>query len=124
VALVSGTVLADRYCIVRPIQSGGMGSVYEAVDQRLADTPCAVKEMLEQFLDSEGQDFALRRFGEEMRYLATLSHPGIPRVRDFFEQQGVDSSRIQYVGRGKSILLDSSDPYNSVNRRVRIVATH
>lgn len=57
-------------------------------------------------------------------YNQSLSVRRALSVRDFFEQQGVDSSRIQYVGRGKSILLDSSDPYNSVNRRVRIVATH
>lgn len=83
-ALDPGTILSERYTIVRAIKTGGMGSVYEAVDARLANTPCAVKEMLEHMLDGAEADQALRRFSDEMRFLATLSHPHIPRVRDFF----------------------------------------
>ena len=88
--LKADTVLANRYVITRTIKAGGMGAVYEAVDKHLAHTPCAVKEMLEQFLEEEQKEraFVERCFAEEMRFLATLSHGGIPQVRDSFTLEG------------------------------------
>ena len=49
--LEPGTLLNDRYYIVKRIGGGGMGSVYQARDKRLADRLCAVKEMIEMFAD-------------------------------------------------------------------------
>src|SRR5881398_3342714 len=40
-----GTILQDRYLVVRPLGKGGMGAVYEALDQRL-DSTVALKETL------------------------------------------------------------------------------
>src|SRR5215475_13412292 len=49
--LEPGTLLLDRYSIVTRVGGGGMGSVYQARDKRLADRSCAVKEMIEMFAD-------------------------------------------------------------------------
>ena len=37
-ALSPNTLVHERYLIVRPIGQGGMGAVYEAIDQRLGNT--------------------------------------------------------------------------------------
>src|SRR5438132_312189 len=75
--LAPGTILQDRYRIVRQLGRGGMGAVYEAVDQRL-DTIVALKETF-------SIDCRLRRqFEQEARLLAQLNHPALPRVSDYF----------------------------------------
>lgn len=83
--LAVNQILNGRYEIVRSIKSGGMGAVYEASDQNLAGSRCAVKEILESALSSSDADYVLASFTKEMKALAQLNHPGIPRVRDFFE---------------------------------------
>jgi hypothetical protein len=40
--LEPGTLLLDRYSIVHRVGGGGMGSVYQARDKRLAERLCAV----------------------------------------------------------------------------------
>ena len=51
--LNSGTLLAGRYLIERMLGGGGMGVVYLAQDQRLANRPCAIKEMVDHFIDQQ-----------------------------------------------------------------------
>ncbi len=64
-----------RYRIVRLIGRGGMGSVYEAIDEQLG-RPVAVK-LLQPGLASRAM---LRRFELEPRLLARLRHPGIAQI--------------------------------------------
>jgi serine/threonine protein kinase len=76
------TVLQDRYRIVRQLGKGGMGAVYEAVDQRLSSI-VAIKETL---VISED---ARRAFEREASLLANLRHRSLPNVTDHFaEDQG------------------------------------
>src|SRR5688500_19265413 len=75
--LAPQTVLQGRYRIVGPLGQGGMGAVYEAVDQRL-DTIVALKETL--FADERLR----KQFEREARLLARLHHPALPRVSDHF----------------------------------------
>ncbi|MBI3924213.1 MAG: serine/threonine protein kinase [Armatimonadetes bacterium] len=82
-SLEPGNVLEDRYEIVRTLQCGGMGAVYEARDRRLDGTPCAVKEMLDG-LDQVNAQYVEEKFEQEVRVLTRLDHQGIPRVRDSF----------------------------------------
>ena len=77
--LERGAVLSDRYRIIRQLGKGGMGAVYEAVDQRL-DATVALKETF-------SVDERLRRqFEQEARLLAQLHHPALPRVSDYFTE--------------------------------------
>src|SRR4051794_20560142 len=75
--LSPNTMLQGRYRIVRELGRGGMGAVYEAIDQRLSRT-VALKETL---VDSEE---LLRAFEREARLLANLRHPALPKVIDHF----------------------------------------
>ncbi|MBN1815057.1 MAG: hypothetical protein JXA14_24700, partial [Anaerolineae bacterium] len=77
--LREGSILQDRYQIVRLLGQGGMGAVYLAHDRRL-DHPCAVKETL------DVSPHAQQQFGREARLLARLHHPHLPRVTDYFAQ--------------------------------------
>lgn len=83
-----GVILYNRYCIVRRIGGGGMGSVYLAHDRNLADAPRAVKEMLEMFADSVQREKAIEDFRRESTLLASLEHPSIPTIYDFFFDGG------------------------------------
>ena len=73
------TILQGRYRVVRQLGQGGMGAVYEAIDQRL-DTTVALKETL--FADERLR----RQFEREARLLARLHHPALPRVSDHFSE--------------------------------------
>jgi len=78
-SLAPGTILQNRYRIVRQLGKGGMGSVYEAVDQRLGVT-IALKETF------SAEPSALEQFAQEARLLARLQHPALPRVTDHFSE--------------------------------------
>jgi len=80
--LTPGTLLQTRYRVVRQLGRGGMGAVYEAVDERLAIT-VALKETLSSELCMRKQ------FEREARLLASMEHPALPRVTDHF----VDGNR-------------------------------
>lgn len=77
--LTPETVLQGRYRIVHQLGQGGMGAVYEAIDQRL-DTTVALKETL--FADERLR----KQFEREARLLARLHHPALPRVSDHFSE--------------------------------------
>ncbi len=75
--LEAGTLLNNRYRIVSVLGQGGMGAVYRAIDERLG-SPVAVKENL-----NLADEFA-RQFKREAITLASLRHPSLPRVADYF----------------------------------------
>src|SRR6267378_2965827 len=77
--LAPETVLQSRYRIIRLLGQGGMGAVYEAMDERL-DTTVALKETL--FADERLR----KQFEREARLLARLHHPALPRVSDHFSE--------------------------------------
>ncbi len=73
------TVLQGRYRIIRQLGKGGMGAVYEAVDERLHRT-VALKETL------ADTDELKRAFEREARLLANLRHSVLPKVIDHFTE--------------------------------------
>jgi serine/threonine protein kinase len=75
--LAPETVLQNRYRIVRQLGEGGMGAVYEAIDERL-DATVALKETF--FADERLR----KQFEREARLLARMHHPALPRVSDHF----------------------------------------
>src|SRR5215207_1336032 len=82
--LEPGTVLYGRYEIVKRIGGGGMGAVYYAKDKNLGDAPRAVKEMIQSHLDESQQEKAIADFRRESMLLASLEHPSIPTIYDYF----------------------------------------
>ncbi len=75
------TLLHGRYTIVRWVGGGGMGAVYEALDNRIAGRRVAVKE-LNTALVTDPQVSAMFQQGAQM--LTQLNHPNLPKVSDYF----------------------------------------
>jgi hypothetical protein len=73
---------AGRYRMGRKVGSGGMGVVYQALDTAL-DRTVALKELPHHL--TARSDLA-RRFRQEARLLARLSHPNIVQVYDLIEE--------------------------------------
>jgi serine/threonine protein kinase/Tol biopolymer transport system component len=88
--LTPGTILQGRYRVERQLARGGMGTVYEARDERL-DAVVALKE-------TSFDDEDLRRaFEREARLLARLEHPALPRVSDHFTEDDGQFLVMQFV---------------------------
>jgi tRNA A-37 threonylcarbamoyl transferase component Bud32 len=83
-----GTMLYSRYEIVRRIGGGGMGAVYLAKDKNLGEQPRAVKEMIQQNIDESQHEKAVGDFKRESMLLASLEHPSIPTIYDYFYDDG------------------------------------
>ncbi len=86
--LQPGMLLIERYEIVKRIGGGGMGSVYQARDKRLSDRLCAVKEMIQTSSDEGQRKKAVDDFLRESQLLASLDHPSIPTIFDYFIEKG------------------------------------
>lgn len=87
--LEAGTVIQNRYRIVKPLGEGGMGAVYRAWDLRLK-VPIALKEMRPQpGLDDELLKGLRQQFQQEASVLARLIHPNLVRVTDYFEDSNM-----------------------------------
>ncbi|MDQ3956393.1 MAG: protein kinase [Actinomycetota bacterium] len=78
-----GMTFGERYRIVDKIDAGGMGTVYEALDERLG-RPVAIKLMREELV-AEAQ--FVERFRREARSAAMLSHPNIAAIFDYGEDR-------------------------------------
>lgn len=80
--IAPNTLLHNRYLVVQQLGQGGMGAVYQAIDQRFGST-VALKETL-----VSGEPL-LKAFEREARLLNSLRHAALPHVFDyFFEGQG------------------------------------
>ncbi len=102
--LERGTLLRERYRILRVIGAGGMGRVYLAEDERLPGRKCAVKEI--RYLGAfpqEWHDELRAQFMREATVLARLDHPNLPKVSDFFSEAEADYLVMDYVP-GKDLM--------------------
>src|SRR5512139_3668115 len=84
--LQPGVTLQNRYLIQSVVGIGGMGAVYRARDMHFPNVVkvVAVKEMVNQARDALVRSTIVRNFEREANLLATLDHPAIPRIYDYF----------------------------------------
>src|SRR5262245_2512687 len=93
--LKANTMLQNRYLIIRHLAAGGMGSVYEARDQRVGNI-VALKETF--FV----QESLRKAFHREASILATLKHPALPKVIDHFTEGEGQFLVMEYI-RGEDL---------------------
>ncbi len=98
-ALQPNTVLAARYRILAQLGGGGQGAVYQGRDLNFPEARrlVAVKEMQVSGNDPELREQSLKSFQREANILATLSHPAIPRIYDFFERDNRAYVVMEYI---------------------------
>lgn len=94
-----------RYTDVSRIGTGGMGTVYRALDTRL-QIPVAIKVLHQSHVQ------ALVRFQQEARALSRLRHEGIVKVLDFVSSENELMLIMEYVdGRTVRQILDEQGVY-------------
>jgi serine/threonine protein kinase len=84
--LASGDLIMDRFEIVRPLGSGGMGDVYEAKDRELQQT-VALKMIRPEIVRNES---ILALFKREVQLARRISGPNICRIYELFVTRGED----------------------------------
>jgi eukaryotic-like serine/threonine-protein kinase len=102
--LEPGTLLQGRYRIIGLLGAGGFSSVYQARDMRFSSVTrlCAIKEMVNMALDPQMRELTTKSFEREASILATLEHPAIPDVHDYFSEGNRSYLVLEFV-RGKDM---------------------
>lgn len=97
--LPAGVMLQGRYQIIKVIGLGGMGAVYQARDTHFkgANRLCALKEMIVTTGELEKYRLATQIFEREASILATLSHPSIPKIYDYFANENRNYLVLEYI---------------------------
>jgi eukaryotic-like serine/threonine-protein kinase len=111
-----GTVLQNRYRVLDVLGIGGMSTVYKARDLRFTtvDRGCAIKEMFNTAEEAKLRQLRLANFHREASLLATMTHSAVPRIYDFFEQQGTIYLVLELiVGQDlETILATRTEPFS------------
>ncbi len=86
--LPQGAILQGRYEVIQVLGLGGMGAVYQARDLRFTGVArlCALKEMTNTTPDPQMRRMAIEIFEREANILASLNHPAIPKIYDYFTE--------------------------------------
>ena len=97
--LMPGVTLVNRYTIQDVIGVGGMGSVYRARDMHFPNVVklVAVKEMINMAPDPLVRQTIVQNFEREANLLATLHHPSIPRIYDYFSHDDRSYLVLEFV---------------------------
>jgi eukaryotic-like serine/threonine-protein kinase len=113
---VNEQILSSRYRLIGVLGEGGMARVHEAEDLRLGRR-VAVKVLLAQFTNDA--DF-LRRFEQEARHAASLSHPNVVGVFDVGQDGSFHYIVMELVdGQTVKEAIQASGPF-SVPEAIRI----
>lgn len=109
-------VLQGRYRLGETLGEGGMGKVFRAEALHLGRT-FAVKQLKGPHPDDPSYPSYLKSFRAEAQLLAGLHHPRLPRVVDFFEEDGEHFLVMDLVeGKDLGQLLETRHPAEEVTR--------
>jgi outer membrane protein assembly factor BamB/tRNA A-37 threonylcarbamoyl transferase component Bud32 len=99
-----------------------MGAVYRARDLHFPNVVkvVAVKEMINQARDDLVRTTIVRNFEREANLLATLDHPSIPRIYDYFSQNERSYLILEFInGKDLEAILADSESYIPEERVVQ-----
>ncbi|OGN76226.1 MAG: protein kinase [Chloroflexi bacterium GWB2_49_20] len=119
--LQNGTTLVQRYVIQDVIGVGGMGSVYRARDLHFPNVVklVAVKEMINRAPDPLVRATIVKNFEREANILATLNHPSIPRIYDYFTEDNRSYLVLEFIhGKDLETIISQNDGFLSEEQAV------
>jgi serine/threonine protein kinase len=112
------TLFRDRYDILGIVGEGGFGSVYKARDM-LLHRFVAIKEIRLRGLSAQAAAEASTAFHREVQLLSQLTHPGLPRFYEHFQQgeccwyivmEFIDGQTLEeYLSRGPQLYIPLSE---------------
>jgi eukaryotic-like serine/threonine-protein kinase len=88
-----GTLVAERFRILRLLGRGGMGEVYAAQDSKLRDEPLALKTLR---VTTALDEAAVGRLTEELRLARRITHPNVCRVHDVYQHKAPDGRQTSF----------------------------
>jgi serine/threonine-protein kinase len=112
----SGTLLADRYRIIRMLGRGGMGEVYSAEDTKLGEL--VALKLLPEFWERDAA--RLDRLRNEVRLARSVTHPHVCRVHDIGEAEGRLFVSMEYIDGEDLDALLRRIGYLPVNKAIEI----
>jgi outer membrane protein assembly factor BamB/tRNA A-37 threonylcarbamoyl transferase component Bud32 len=115
--LQPGSMLQDRYQVLETLGVGGFSSVYKSRDMHFPTVTrlCAIKEMVHVNRDTRVQQMTTKSFEREAAILATLDHPSVPDVYDYFSESDRSYLIIEYIHGSdlEALLAESSTHFPS-----------
>ena len=100
-------LIGGRYRLVRQVGRGGMGTVWQALDE-LLDRTVAIKQLASPFGTAEERAEQVERIKREAKMAARLDHTGVVRVYDIIDWSGSPAIVMEYI-RGRSLKFGSCD---------------
>ncbi len=99
--LSPGAIIGTCYKVIRLLGQGGMSNIYICEELSPSGSPSgqvwAVKEFTATYADPREQQAALANFQREAYLLGQLSHPNLPKIRDYFQFQGKYYLAMEYL---------------------------
>ncbi len=96
------TLQQGRYAIDKILGQGGMGAALLARDTRVSNKLVVIKELISDNTDPEKRKEDVRNFEREVETVATIDHPLVPNVTDYF-QEGTRAFMVQEYVAGENL---------------------
>ncbi len=91
-----------RYVIEKILGQGGMGAALLAKDTRVSNKLVVIKELISENTDPEKRKEDVRNFEREVETVASIDHPLVPNVTDYF-QEGTRAFMVQEYVAGENL---------------------
>jgi serine/threonine protein kinase len=92
-ALTQGSLISNRYEVLKPLGKGGMGMVYKAHD-RMLEEPVAIKVLRAEFTKTPEM---AQRFRHEIKLARKVSHRNVCRIHEYGEDGGMRFISMEFI---------------------------
>ncbi len=113
-------VLRDRYVLENRLGSGGMGTVFKALDRYRCDLPSGNRHVAIKFLHDkdDGRPLIISDLRREFYCAQALSHPNIVKVYEIDRDDGIEFFTMEFIeGRLLSHVIETPEPRSLTRAR-------